>query len=196
MSRNTEHDLAYGAEEMMKAMEPLISRREHGGFTYCEWLAMYTASVKAERFLAASKRDMDTGHDEVEVLKRKIHELKSRICKMDCRFTMGDKADISGSHCESPCDRCEAERDYAALKDSLHEAMAASERLKKRIETATRKVYLVTLGDGRKWLDRWLLVGIFSSREKAEACQKDRGDDFPNAIEEVEIDTWAPDGIR
>ena len=54
--------------------------------------------------------------DERDRLKAQVYNLKSRICKMDCRYTMGDTADISGSHCESPCDRCEAERDYEALR--------------------------------------------------------------------------------
>ena len=54
------------------------------------------------------------------------------------------------------------------------------------------KVYLVTLGDGRKWV----LIGIFTSREKAEVCQQELNAGFPNDIEEVELDTWHPDGIR
>ena len=58
----------------------------------------------------------DTLRQERDALKAKVYDLKSRICKMDCRYTMGDKADISGSHCGSPCDRCEAERDYEALR--------------------------------------------------------------------------------
>lgn len=73
----------------------------------------------------------------------KVYELKSRICKLDCRYTMGDVADISGSHCTEPCARCQADRDRMeaeaerdALKAKLAESKASELLTRSRAEEA------------------------------------------------------------
>lgn len=47
----------------------------------------------------------------------KLHELKKWRVEQDCRYTMGNVADISGSHCplDRPCERCKNE----SLQDKL-----------------------------------------------------------------------------
>ena len=67
-----------------------------------------------------------------EELARKVDSLKRWRCDQDCRYTMGDVADISGSHCpgDRPCLRCanqregeELERENAKLRDAANELL-------------------------------------------------------------------------
>lgn len=47
-----------------------------------------------------------------------IYSLKRQRTEADCRFTMGNVADFSGSHCpiDNPCQRCELEAAEARVK--------------------------------------------------------------------------------
>ena len=48
---------------------------------------------------------------ERDALRDELAAVRASRAAMDCRFTPGDVADISGSHCslDAPCDRCRAE---------------------------------------------------------------------------------------
>lgn len=51
-------------------------------------------------------------------LRAEIERLRRHRTELDCRYTMGDVADLSGSHCspDEPCLRCKVERLTAELK--------------------------------------------------------------------------------
>lgn len=54
-------------------------------------------------------------------LESEIARLRRWRCEQDCRFTMGDVADISGSHCplDKPCARCEGERNIESIESEI-----------------------------------------------------------------------------
>lgn len=74
-------------------------------------------------------------------LKAKVYELKQRICKMDCRYTMGEVADISGSHCNEPCDRCQARRENEALEENLAALISAVENYQSRYHVEGKRTF-------------------------------------------------------
>jgi hypothetical protein len=58
---------------------------------------------------------------EVSALRAENARLRRWRTEADCRYTMGDVAEMSGSHCpwEKPCDRCAAEREIERLRAAL-----------------------------------------------------------------------------
>ena len=57
-------------------------------------------------------------YTDVASLQAEVMRLRRARCELDCRYTMGDVADLSGSHCphDNPCQRCYYERRIEALE--------------------------------------------------------------------------------
>jgi len=66
---------------------------------------------------------------ETEAKDAEILELRKQRIEYDCRFTLGNVADISGIHCpvDRPCMRCQVERrdaEIARLSDNVRKLVA------------------------------------------------------------------------
>jgi len=59
--------------------------------------------------------------EHIAKLKEENYNLRRHRCELDCRYTMGGVADISGSHCphDDPCQRCCYERRIKAMEKEL-----------------------------------------------------------------------------
>lgn len=107
----------------------------------------HTPLTKAERdeLLAGhlfqsdpDSRDICRLLDDLDAAEAKIYGLKSRICGLDCRYTMGDVADISGSHCTKPCERCLADRDRMEVEAQRDRAESERDALKAKLDDPRR----------------------------------------------------------
>lgn len=68
---------------------------------------------------------------EIESLRSDLLEARRITTTLDCRYTLGDVADISGSHCplDKPCERCRNEREIARLEAKVEKADALAEAI-------------------------------------------------------------------
>lgn len=70
---------------------------------------------------------------ELRTARAEIRRLRSWRCEQDCCYTMGNVADIGGSHCEEPCTKCrhaaevrELDAEIAKLRAVLGKLVAAA----------------------------------------------------------------------
>ena len=56
---------------------------------------------------------MEAAFDRGRRLQDEIMDLRHYRCEQDCRYTMGNVADIGGRHCPlgKPCERCKNEKE-------------------------------------------------------------------------------------
>lgn len=76
---------------------------------------------------------------ERDQLRAEVAGLRRHRTELDCRYTLGDVADISGSHCplNSKCTRCKAEDAELQVRD-LEKIRDCAAELRKHFEVDTR----------------------------------------------------------
>ena len=74
-------------------------------------------------------------------LRAENERLRRWRCEADCRYTMGDVAETSGSHCPThrPCARCETEGEKERLLALLREIAHSG------VEFADERIHYVTV---------------------------------------------------
>ena len=94
---------------------------------------------------------IDCVYCERAALRAENERLRRWRCEADCRYTMGDVAETSGSHCptDRPCARCEAEMENERLWALLREVAQGG------VESADERVRYVTVQIDR---DTWAAV--------------------------------------
>lgn len=104
-----------------------------------------------DELIAAARNALPRLLADLDAAEAKVYDLKSRICRLDCRYTMGDVADISGSHCTEPCARCLADRDRIEAEAERDRAEAERDALKAKLAAVEeeRDTQATTLVDER-----------------------------------------------
>ena len=77
-------------------------------------------------------------------LRAENERLRRWRCEADCRYTMGDVAETSGSHCPTnrPCARCEANGENERLLALLREVVQSGAEF---VEFADERIHYVTV---------------------------------------------------
>lgn len=68
--------------------------------------------------------------------REEIARLRSHRMSLDCRYTMGDVADVGGRHCDKPCARCAADEAHSAALARAEKAEAERDEARTALSDA------------------------------------------------------------
>ena len=102
-----------------------------------QWLQAFRVVVSdfaKQELMACIRREIEQAERRAEAMRGEVLSLRRYRCQQDCLYTMGDVADISGSHCplDNPCTRCQLElaeaREQAMREDAERYRWLRAER--------------------------------------------------------------------